>query len=176
MKKNSPNLVKVVNPALESTSGPAGPEGKAHTTPNKAILERAANSAQAPKLADSHSGQVMTNAWAAYRQSQTQADMPQTMAQKFKPEPMPLHVVPISRREKRPTVSYARMRSGTSFEMVSHVLANGSLMEPRVKRFASLELVYDEMMLALLACRERDLLILKNYLAEQVAAAESGRK
>lgn len=164
MKQNKP----ISPPAQLVKSGPANP-----VELSSEVLRRAAEATHRPSVAPARNGTAHSMAWAEHRRKETQGDKPQTMGQRFQPTPMALHIAPLSRREQRPSVSYIRMRSATSFELVTHVLANGSLLEPRVRKFPTYDAAYSEQLLGLVAIREKHLSVLKQYMEQTGKDGES---
>lgn len=151
---------------------------KAEQTPEQAatmkVLQRAAATMAKPVAAPVEKSLMSPQAaWAAYRRSVTEPK--RQVATKPRAEPPPTLVPPLSRREQRPTLSYVRMLSTTSFEIVSHQLILGELQPATTRKFSGLAGAYEQLTLELSARWERDRKVLADHLADLERAKGSGQ-
>jgi len=130
--------------------------------PDMGTLRRAAASAT-PQNLQPPAANTAHNAWANYRAGHVQTARRPSLGELVKAPPPPLTVVPLSRREQRPKLAYIRPVSVNKFELVTHNLVDGELLEPQIKPFGSLEAAYDELMLQVVAQRERALKALADF-------------
>lgn len=130
-------------------------------------LQRAASAAKPANLAQPQTGNVGHNAWAAYRASHTQqVSRPKSLGEMVKAPPPPLSVVPLSRREARPCLSFVRPINHQRFELVSHTLVDGELLDAKIKVFATPQAAYEELVLMTMAQCERAVRALADFKRE----------